>query len=106
MKKEEITEAIGRPLLNPLKNLFCLGLLSLISSPFIWIWIGFILAFKIFISSIIFILIVVISYKFVEKCVKETIEEEMKKEQPSTGKSKFMEKLDKVMEQQKQAKEQ
>lgn len=52
------------------------------------------------------VFIIALFYNFVQKCVNETIDEEMKKEQPKTGKSKFQQRLYQVMEQQKQAKEQ
>lgn len=105
MEKEEIISHIGKPILSPLKNLFLIGVLCFISSPFIWIWIGFVLAVKVFFTSIIAIFIIALFYKFVQKCVNETIDEEMKKELPKTGKSKFKQRLDEVMEQQKQGKE-
>lgn len=104
MKKEELASIIGKPLFSPLKNLFLIGVLCLISSLFIWIWVGFILAVKVFFTSIIAVFIIALFYKFVQKCVNEIIDEEMKKEQPKAGKSKFQQRLDEVMEQQKQAK--
>lgn len=106
MKKEEIISHIGKPILSPLGNLIMLSLIGLASTPFIWIWFGFVLAFKIFMSCILGAILFTWLYKNVERIVKGVVDKEMEKEQPKNSKSKFQEKLAEVMEQQKQAKEQ
>ena len=106
MKKEEIVSHIGKPILNPLGNLVMLCLIGIASSPFIWIWFGFWLAFKIFMSCILGALLFTWLYKAVERICKEVVDKEMESKPNLNGKSKFQEKLSYLIEQQKQAKEQ
>lgn len=105
MKKEELISDIGKPILNPLGNLLLLSFLGIISSPFIWIWLNGVLALKIFLTCLISIFFCTWIIKFIKKAVSEVIEQEQKESIICKG-SKFKQRLDEVMEQQKKDKEQ
>lgn len=98
MKDNRVAEIIGRPILNPLGNLLLLGFIGIISSPFIWIWLNGNLALKVFITSVLVIIVCTILIKWIKKIVAETLEEHDKNTADLLNntvrqKSKFQEKL-------------
>lgn len=105
MKKEDLISDIGRPILNPLGNLLLLSFLGIIASPFIWIWFDGILALKMFLTCLISVFFCTLFIKFIKHCVSEVIDQEQKESFINKG-SKFKQRLDEVMEQQKKDKEQ
>lgn len=105
MNREEGIQEIGKPYLIPLGFMQAFCLISFISTPFIWMWFDWSLAWKIGLSGLIGALIVWRIYEFVKSVINESIDQEMDKirsEKPKT--SKFQQKLEKAIEASRQAK--
>ncbi|MCG8884012.1 hypothetical protein G1L02_12705 [Tenacibaculum finnmarkense] len=103
LKKKAITE-VGKPILNPLGWFLTISLMAFISFPFVWIWVNLWLAVKISVTAFILLILLSAVYKFIEKQIKTAVDNEFEKNPPSDlelGKSKFRQKLDAMMEQQK-----
>lgn len=98
MEKEKLVQNIGKPLLRPLGILQLLLLLLFISSPFIWIWHSWSLAWKLGLTGIFGMFIVYAVYKMVKETVTEVIDAEIEKQTKNkTGyKSKFQQKLEEM----------
>lgn len=105
MNREEVIQEIGRPFLRPLGFMQMLCLLAFISTPFIWMWFDWALAWRIGLSGLIGAIVVYGIYKVVKKAIDEGVNEEIDKiadEKPTT--SRFQEKLNKAMEASERAK--
>ena len=91
MNRETIVQSVGRPILKPigLMQLICLS--AFLSTPFIWIWAGWGLAWKISLTGFIGTLILYWVYNVVKSMIEEQVDETIKNK-PS--KSKFQERLD------------
>jgi hypothetical protein len=57
MTKDQMISEIGRPILRPLGLIQAVFLAALISSPFLWIWAGWTLAWKVGLTGFLGILI-------------------------------------------------
>jgi len=97
MKKEEVIQGIGKPFLMPLGILQLLLLMLFISSPFIWIWHSWDLAWKLGLTGFFGCIVVYMVYKVVKQSLTEIVDAEIKKQSPTGNKSKFQQKLDEAM---------
>lgn len=98
MKKEELVQGIGKPFLMPLGILQLLLLLLFISSPFIWIWHSWDLAWKLGLTGLFGCIVVYLVYKVVKQSLTEIVDAEIEKQTPKSNKSKFKQKLDETIE--------
>ncbi len=97
MTNEELIKEVAKPLLKPIKVLFVLSLLAIFSSPFIFIWDSFVLACKVGFTGLISLIIVNFLWNMVNATVKDAVEKRIKIKKES----KFQEKLNKMVEEQK-----
>jgi membrane protein implicated in regulation of membrane protease activity len=105
MSREEVIQEMGRPFLMPLGIMQMLCLLAFISTPFIWMWFDWSLAWRIGLSGLISAILVYGVYKVVKNAINEIVTEELDKiegDRPTT--SIFQEKLNKAMESLRQVK--
>ena len=98
MKKEELVQSIGKPFLRPLGILQSILLLLFIASPFIWIWHSWDLAWKLGLTGLFGCIVIYGVYSIVKQSVTEIIDSEIKKQTPTSQKSKFQQKLDEMQE--------
>lgn len=98
MKKENLIQEIGKPILMPLGfiQLFLFFIIAL--SPFIWIWKSWELCYKTFLTGLIGAILIGIIHKGVKYIIGEIIENEEKKikEAPTKEKSKFQQRIDEL----------
>ena len=94
MEREEIFESVGKPFLRPLEILQGLLVMLFISSPFIWIWHSWNLAWKLGLTSLFGCMVVYFIYSIVKQSINQIIDEEIKKQTPTVQKSKFQQKLE------------
>lgn len=80
MEKEKLVQTIGKPILRPLGILQLLLLLLFISSPFIWIWHTWDLAWKLGLTGLFGAILVFGLYKLVKETVTEVIDTEIEKQ--------------------------
>lgn len=80
MTKENLVQNIGKPILMPLGILQALLLLLFISSPFIWIWHSWDIAWKLGLTGLFGMLLVFAVYKMVKETVTEVIDAEIEKQ--------------------------
>lgn len=97
MKKEELVQGIGKPFLMPLGILQLLLLLLFISSPFIWIWHSWDLAWKLGLTGFFGCIVVYLVYKVVKQSLTEIVDAEIEKQTPKYSKIKFQQKLDEAI---------
>ncbi len=97
MIKEDITHKIGKPMTLPLTIVIGIFILFLISSPFIWIWLGFALAWKVGLTGLIGIMISNFFLKVINKAVSSAVDSAMKRMEEGKPKSKFQERLEKMV---------
>lgn len=93
MTKDEIILEVGRPLLRPLGLAQGIFILAFISSPFIWIWGSWDIAWKMGLTGLIGIILSYSFYKAVKKVVTEHVNEKLNVSNP---KSKFQERLEQM----------
>jgi hypothetical protein len=98
MKKEEVIQGIGKPFLMPLGILQLLLLMLFISSPFIWIWHSWDLAWKLGLTGFFGCIVVYLVYKVVKQSLTEIADAEIEKQAPKNRKSKFQQKLEEMQE--------
>ena len=96
MTKEEITKEIGKKILRPIAYIQAIFLLTFISSPFIWIWNSWDLAWKIGITGIIGTLLIYWVYNITKTAISEAVEEELKKPVDTEKKSRFQQRLEEM----------
>ena len=105
MNREETIQEIGRPFLRPLGIMQMLCLMAFISTPFIWMWFDWSLAWRIGLSGLISAIVVYGIYKVVKNAIDEGVTEELDKiEEGKPTTSRFQQKLNKAMEASRQAK--
>ena len=93
MTKQEIIQSVGKPILMPLGILQLLLLILFISSPFIWIWHSWNLAWKIGLTAFFSCIVVYLVYKLVKDCLTEIVDAEIENQKSKNQKSKFQQKL-------------
>jgi hypothetical protein len=98
MTKQEIIQSVGKPILMPLGILQLLLLILFISSPFIWIWHSWNLAWKIGLTGFFGCIVVYLVYKLVENCLTEIVDSEIEKQTPPKNKSKFQQKMEEMQQ--------
>lgn len=96
MKKEEAMKEVNDSFLKPLAFTMGICLIALISTPFVWMWFNWTIAWRVGLSGLMAYLITLGLYKLVEQAVEEVVDEEIEKNKPAI--SKFQEKLEKAME--------
>ena len=79
MKREELLQYVGKPLLRPLGILQMLLLLLFIASPFVGIWYSWSLAWRLALTGLIGTVIVYWVCLMVEKSVIKFVDNEIKK---------------------------
>lgn len=94
MEREEIFKSVGKPFLRTLGILQGLLLMLFISSPFIWIWHSWNLAWKLGLTGLFGCIVVYFVYSVVKQSINEIVEQEIKKQTPTVQKSKFQQKLE------------
>ena len=98
MKKEEVIKGIGKPFLMPLGVLQLLLLMLFLSSPFIWIWHSWDLAWKLGLTGVFGCIVVYLVYKVVQQSLAKIVDAEIEKKTTKNRKSKFQQKLDEMQE--------
>lgn len=96
MKKEECISEVGRPILRPLGILQFVFILAVISSPFVWIWHSWSLAWKIGLTGIIAMIITYTIYEATKRIIGEEFDEAIKETENNNPKSKFQQRLEKL----------
>lgn len=105
MDKEEIIQEVGKSILRPIGIMKMLCLLAFLSTPFIWIWFDWFLAWRIGLTGFIGAIFLLGIYKVVKNAIDEGVTEELDKiEEGKPTTSRFQEKLNKAMEASRQAK--
>jgi uncharacterized membrane protein len=94
MTNDEIVSEVGSPILNPLGYIYIGFILSVVSSPFVWIWHSWEMAWKIGLTGIIGMIFIVIIYKFVKIIVAQSVDENLKKLKDNKPKSTFQERIE------------
>lgn len=102
MNNKQLAEKLGRPILKWILLAKAIFVIGFISTPFVWIWIGFYAFLKVLITSIIGVLITnffnYVTKKVCEDYVNKTVKNESKK---TDTRSKFTQRMEKVMEEHK-----
>ena len=111
MTKEEMISEAGKPLLNPLSFIQAISLLAFLISPFVWIWFGWGIAWKIALSGALGALIAHRLYWFAKKIVTKEVERTLRNSDENVDikptvlkKSKFHERLEEMANSKKQFK--
>jgi uncharacterized membrane protein len=113
MKKEKLFKHVSEGILNPLALLQVVSCLVFVSSIFVCIWGSWDLAWRLGLTGFILSLIFGRIYKFVEKIMRDVVDQELEKRkdelykgsmfQPKT-KSKFEDRVEKALEKAREAK--
>lgn len=101
--KNKAKDEVGKPILNPLGWFLIISLIATVSFPFVWIWADLWMATKISLTGFILMIILGAVYKFIQKKIEEAVDNEFEKNPPKDfelGKSKFRQKLGKMMQEQ------
>lgn len=101
MTKDELIKEIGKPFLMPIGFLQGIALLAVIASPFIWLWISWAIAWKLFLTGVGATLLFYGIYNYVYTICAESVDKALEKKQPTQLKSKFQERLEKMHEESK-----
>lgn len=96
MTKESTVQEIGKPILMPLGIMQVIFLLGLLSSPFIWIWHTWDLAWRVGLTSIIGASIIGLLYSSAKKVIIQSIEDASDKIQRRGAKTNFQVRLEKL----------
>jgi hypothetical protein len=99
MTKEDLVQGIGKPILIPLGFLQLLLLLLFLSSPFVWIWHSWSLAWKLGVTGLFGCIFVFLIYKLVKQSITNIVDSEIEKQTPKNGESKFQKKLQEILKQ-------
>lgn len=94
MTKEEITKEVGKPILLPLGLLSTLSLLTVIASPFVWIWADWRIALRIGLTGVLGIIVFSIIYNLAKKIIVKSVNDSMSSMDNVPKKSKFQERLE------------
>lgn len=100
MTEEQLIQEIGKPILRPLGFLQLIALSALFSSPFIWIWYSWDLAWKVGLTGFLTALLIGWFGKFCKKTILENIKQAEKELERKSPKSRFQERLKKLLEEQ------
>lgn len=92
MKKEEIIEEVGKTLLTPIFYIQLLFALCVIGSPFIWIWVGWELFWRVLLTGLIGFILMTLIRRLVKTSIVEVVDEELAK--PKEHRSTFLERLE------------
>ena len=95
MKREEVISELGKPILRPLAWLVLFGIIAFVSTPFVWMWDSWYLAWRVGLTGFISFWVFGLSHKFVESVITEGVNQEidrMDKGEPVT--SKFKQRLE------------
>lgn len=93
MTKEEIVQKVGKPLLRPLGVAQLVSLIGFFTSPIIWIWCGWNLAWKVGLTLLVICAIISIFYHAIKQIIEQMVNEEVK-----PIKSGFMQRLEESIE--------
>jgi hypothetical protein len=94
MNREQAIKQVAKPILRPIYWLLFASLVTFISSPFVWIWFGWSLFWKLALTGFSGMVIFNGVDNFVKKTVSEVIDVRLKeKEQAKSFKDKLKEKL-------------
>jgi len=77
MINEKIILKAGKPFLKPIGIAQGIFVMVFIGSPFVWLWLGWALAWKIGLTGIIGTLLCFLIYELVKSIVKDHIEEQL-----------------------------
>jgi len=77
--KEELIKKAARHFLFPLGFVQIIFLLMIIASPFIWIWEGCSLCWRLFLTGLIGASIISIIYNFLKNLISEVVEKHLSK---------------------------
>ncbi len=97
MTNNEMISEMGSPILKPLGYIFIGFILSVVSSPFVWIWYSWEMAWKIGLTGIIGMIFTIIIYKIVKLIVSQSVEENLKKLKEEKPRSTFQERLEQMV---------
>ncbi len=98
MKKEEIIEEVGRPILRPLGLIQGVFLLAFLISPILWIWIGWTIAWKVGLTGLIGSILIYWIYKIAKQVVTDEVNNGLGTKQ----KSRFQERLEQLVNERKE----
>ncbi len=105
---EDIITEVGRPILRPLGFIQSFFLLLILCSPFAWMWFSWTIAWKLFLTGIVGVLIIYFIYKFVRNHIAKNFDDVIKNEHKKVNsqpiKSRFQEKLEDMQRQREQSK--
>jgi len=94
MNREDIIREIGKPILPIIGIAQGVFLLTLLSSPFLWIWVSFDVAAKVGLTGLFGTLLMKGIYSISKKAIEEAVDEFIKDN--SKGNSKFKDKLERL----------
>jgi len=75
MKREELVSEIAGPTLRVLGLIQGVFIFLVLVSPFVWIWLGWSLAWKIGLSGIVGVILIYFIYNRVQKTIKNVVDE-------------------------------
>ena len=102
MEREELISAIGKPLLRPVGLVQSIFIIAIVASPFILIWGGWHIAWRIGLTGIVGTLLSYWIYSLIKKTTANFLDEKLEKiEQGKLKKSRFREKLEQMQEESK-----
>jgi hypothetical protein len=102
MEREELISAIGKPLLRPVAFVQIVFIIAMFASPFILIWGGWCIAWRIGLTGLVGMLLSYWVYNIVKKAAANVVDEGLEKiEQGKITKSKFREKLEQMQKESK-----
>lgn len=96
MTKEQLISKVGSPILTPVTIIVVCCYLTVIASPFIWIWHSWDLAWKIGLTGILGSMFSVLIFKMVKKVATEIVDENSPNVTQGKPKSKFQERLERM----------
>lgn len=96
MDKDKIISEVGRPVLRTLGFAQSIFLLAFIISPFLWIWVGWNIAWKTGLTGLIGTILIYGIYKIAKTAIAEAVNESLEKLKEKKPKSRFQEKLEKM----------
>lgn len=94
--KEELTQKLSGNWFKCLGVMFIISMVGIFSSPFIWMWYNWDIAWKVGLSSIILFIILRFIYLVSKHLINEVVEENLKNDPPE--RMTFKERLDQAME--------
>ena len=104
--KEEIVREPGKNYLIVLGIIHGICLAVVVSSPFIWMWIDWSLAWRVGLSGLLTAIVCAAIYNFVKKTIREVVAEDMEKTNPNKpSNSRSKQKLEEAMDASSRAKD-